>query len=239
MEAICWNIFRHECRKLLIYWMTQVAQSCLSPRKKKGGGNFLQMKIISYSLHPLEHIIPATIDTDLPIIHQTKSEMTYRRETFEIIWLDFSTLEWPVNTFPFMCVALVFWLWVIPCWLLFQTSPGEGVRASIMQSNVIPALPMINLNWQCDIGFPPHSGINSLFLSGVKSEIPLTHLKRLDHLLWVIMKGREGQTHSFAKMTSSGVGVLPPHWLWVYRIEMMMMMMIYMHFSQWQINPCV
>lgn len=133
--------------------------------------------------------------------------MKYRRESFEMIWLDFSSLKWPINTFSF--VALVFWLWVIIPWSLFQNFPHTGCDRSHYAKQCHTARPMINRNWHGDIGFPPRSGINSLFLSWVKSEISLTHLERLDHLLWVIMKGYEGQTNSLAKMTSSGVGIFP------------------------------
>lgn len=41
----------------------------------------------------------------LPIIHQTNSEVKYSRETFRIVWFDFSSLNWPLNSSSFIFVA--------------------------------------------------------------------------------------------------------------------------------------
>lgn len=133
--------------------------------------------------------------------------MKWKQETFEIIWLDFSSQK--CSSHISICIFWACFMTLKSHWLIVIPNFSQTGYDSFHYANQRhTAHPVINLNWQCDIGFPPCHGINSFFLSSVKSRISLTRLERLDHLLWVIMKRQKGQTHSLAKMTSCGVGSL-------------------------------
>lgn len=98
----------------LICWMTQpsgeVTQRCLSQSGGTGGkkrrGSFSQNKN-NRSAQRIRRraLLPAAIDSDWPIIHQTV-RWNRRRETFEIIGAAPSSQKWPLHSRPARLVTL-------------------------------------------------------------------------------------------------------------------------------------
>lgn len=179
----------------------------------------------------------------LPIIHQTNTGMKWKPETFQIIWWDSSAQKRSQDVSIYICCTCFMTLSNLSL-IVIPNFSQLGCDCSHNTKRCRTAHPVINLKGHHDIGFPAHGGGGGggggrresmpSFFNLVKSKISLTHLERLDHHPWVIMKGWKGQTHSLTAVACCRAAVFP-HWLLAYRAEMM----IYLHFCLRQINPRV